>query len=195
MVKFNPKQSRSTNKSPFYALANNTSLSVMVIATKVLFDVKLEDPKRNALYVHISPEDGRIPYRKTAMDIAYEVIGKIKKEGYTLFIDDNRTPTEPSAKNPGTCIVARNVAQAKAVVEKLGCPRKLYLDYSLTIYEDGETTMDFLDWFIPLFSQKDAVIPDDFGHVVISQHKDGPRLLERRMYEFYDVIWGTEEKV
>lgn len=190
MVKFNPKQSRSTNKSPFYALSQNTPLGVMVIASKALFDVKLEDPRKNSLYVYVEAEEGKIPLRKTATDVAYDIIAKMKKDGYTLFIDDNRVPNEKSAKNPGTCIVARNVAEAKRVVEKLGCPTTLYLDYSLDIYEDGETTMQFLDWFIPEYTKEGAVVPDNFKHVIVSQHEHGPRMLDRKMMEFYDVIWA-----
>lgn len=185
MVQFNPKRTNS----PFSAVHQRTALTVMIVASKVLFEAKLENPKKNSLYVHIRSEEGKIPYRQTATDVAYRIIGQMKTEGYNLMIDDTRLPTDTEAKNPGTCIVARSVEDAIKVVEKLGCPKHLFLDYSLDIYGD-KTIMSFLDWFVEKYTKESDKVHKDFGHTVISQHPEGPRLIERKLIEFYDHIWS-----
>lgn len=185
MVKFNPKRSNS----PFGVLHQGTALTVMVVASKVLFETKLENPKKNSLYVHIRSEEGKIPFRQTATDVAYKIIGQMKTEGYVLMIDDTRVPTEPEARNPGTCIVARSVKDAITVVEKLGCPKHLFLDYSLDIYGD-QTIMPFLEWFVEKYSKESDKVHKNFGHTVLSHHPEGPRLIEHKLLELYDQIWS-----
>lgn len=113
----------------------------MVIVLKVLFDVKLEDFCKNSLYVYVEVEEGKIFLCKIVIDVVYDIIVKMKKDGYIFFIDDNCVFNEKFVKNFGICIVVCNVVEVKYVVEKLGCFIILYFDYSLDIYEDGEIIM------------------------------------------------------
>ena len=174
-------------KSKFNTLDLNTKLGVAIIATKQLFDVVLTNQQNSELTVNVSVEDSKIPYRTTSMDAAYKVIGRFKSEGYTLFVDDTKKPETYLDGKDASCVVAKSTQVAIKAIEKLGCPKQIFLDYNL-VYP--ETIEGFLDWFVEKYRKVPQEVPENFQHHPISVEADFNIKINRKMHELYDVIWN-----
>lgn len=171
---------RATN-SPFKKAQMNTKVGVMIYATKILFDIKEAHLTQSDLFVYVSDEDAKFSTRENSIDVAHRVTTKLK-DGYSLFIDDERIPGVGSSSRVGTCVVARTVKAAKDVIEKLGPPRFLHLDYQLRYPENTES---FVNWFIERYSNPENKLPDDFCYNVHSQHPTGRIVIDKKMFDFY----------
>lgn len=92
--------------------------------------------------------------------------------GWNLFLDDEREP--PRGGRDWT--VARSCAEARQLIEKLGCPRYISFDHDLGagetgVYPDGKT---FANWLIQADLDSDfKFLPKNFDFYVHSQNPVG----------------------
>ena len=80
-----------------------------------------------------------------------------------LFIDDERFPVT------NDFVIVRTSTEAKAFVEKFGCPNFISFDHDLG---GDDTSMVFIKWLIER-DLDDKIIPSDFDYYIHSQNPIG----------------------
>ena len=117
-------------------------LSVTDYLSKILFNIPRPDFRRHRYFVMASDADARVGGRRTAMDKAYAVVERLKKDGYTVFIGARRLPMRGIFAHLETCVVARSYEDAIHVISKLGKPKAVYVEES----QGNKTHHGFKDW-------------------------------------------------
>jgi len=89
----------------------------------------------------------------------------MKIKTWELFLDDVRDAWDPDH------VVARNVKEAKELIEKKGCPEFISFDHDLG---ENETAMDLINWMIEKdLNDHGKFIPQNFGFFVHSANPVG----------------------
>lgn len=123
--------------------------------------------------------------------IADWVTSKIVKEGYVLYLDDERCPDAGETQGIGNCVVVRNCSDAQRIVEQLGCPRFMHLDWYLG---SGLNSSDhFVKWFVEKFTPLDSVVWEDFSWQCHSSASEGRRTVNKLMADFDNEVFTTRE--
>lgn len=97
---------------------------------------------------------------------------------WDLFLDDVR--------NPGVqgWIIARNVKQAKDLIEKNGFPEFISFDHDLG---DDETSMELVNWMIEEdLNNEGCVIPKDFSFAVHSANPVGAKNIQAKLESYLE---------
>ncbi len=110
--------------------------------TNIMFKTERPNFRKDPITVLANDADAAIPHRNTAIDKAYKVYEVIKKEGYTLFIDQKRLPHRGRFAGMKTCVVARSYQDAIGVVTNKGKPKTVYIEES----QSGTSHKAFKDW-------------------------------------------------
>lgn len=91
--------------------------------------------------------------------------------GWNLFIDDLRNP--PYTAPDLDYVIARNVAEAKALIVEHGLPQYIAFDHDLG---DGFDAPVLVDWMINLELDGVMRFPDNFSCSVHSSNPEGFKL-------------------
>lgn len=145
-------------------VAYNILSSAAQAAAYFLFSVQKAEPNVAPLFVWLSEEDCRLQGKETSIDRGYEMSRKFKKEGYVLFIDDERMPFQVRFPFRKSAVVARDVKSAIQCVERIGCPEKICFDFYL---KKGDV-MEFVFWFENWLEDPENKIHPDFSYDVHS---------------------------
>ena len=123
------------------------------------------------------------PDAQMVEQVVESIKANISEGTWRLFVDDERTPNSPESYVDDDCIVVRTAQHAIKVVEKLGNPMYMHLDYYLGYSSDGGLTiMPFINYYTEKF--KDVLDDFDVNWSNHSQHKD-KHLTDTALYQFY----------
>lgn len=91
---------------------------------------------------------------------------KIDSGQYKLFVDGARDPNDGDSYVDDDCFIARNSEEAIRIVQRLGIPTVMHLDYHLG---ESKTIMEFLEWLYQEYVHKGDLVLDWVNH---STHPD-----------------------
>ena len=94
-------------------------------------------------------------------------------DNYALFIDDLRDPVNKDD------VIARNSAEAIAIVSALGMPDHISFDHDLG---GDDTSIIFIDWLTNQLIEDKLQFPDDFTFSVHSQNPVGAQNIKSKMF-------------
>lgn len=168
-------------------------LKLMKRLSTELLNSTLNTQKECFKYVHVSMWNIVDIMRKSDNDIdkAVEFLTAEFTSKYDLYLDDERLPDSEETPNIGNCVVVRSVSAAKEVVEKLGCPAFMHLDFCLHY---SQVSTPFVDWFIERYTPRHSGLNENFGFHVHSLSSEGKRLLNRKLISFERLIWERTEQ-
>ena len=105
-----------------------------------------------------------------------------------LWLDDERYPPEclshPTPRIAPEWRIARNVADAKWMVERLGIPIYMSLDHDLG--DRKFTGMDFVRWLCDHIMENNIRVPEGFSYRIHSMNPVGAENMERYLKNFFE---------
>lgn len=149
-----------------------------------LLGLSRSEPRFSDTFVWLNPTDSALKEKEDYQDRGFAVASAWKKEGYVLFLDDERMPFQARPSVMTSCVITRSNQDAKSVVTKLGCPKTLHLDYVL---RDPEYSTEFVTWLIDEYIGEDhSKIHPDFRFEIHTASIEGRAILTKQMYRLVE---------